>query len=102
MCRGEGPHLSRLQEKYANQGLVVLGINSDNDPAHKVQEWADEKKIRHTLLLQGNTTAMRTFSCRRFPSKFWIDRSGTVREFEYGPKRTDQHEETLRSLLKRR
>ena len=63
MCRGEAPHLSRLQEKYASQGLVVLGINSDNDPEDKVKEWAAEKKLRHTLLLQGNQIAMRTFSC---------------------------------------
>ena len=50
-CRVEIPHLEALYTKYKDQGLVVLGMNTETDYM-KVKHFA-EPRISYTVLLEG-------------------------------------------------
>lgn len=73
MCRAEAPHLSRLQEKYKDQGLTVLGVNADNNSKENLNRFIQEKKLTHAILLNGSGVAMQTYSARAYPTTYWIN-----------------------------
>ena len=54
-CRVEIPHLEALYTKYKDQGLVVIGMNTETDYM-KVKHFA-EPQISYTVLLDGGTQA---------------------------------------------
>lgn len=47
-CREEMPDLSAVYDKYASQGLVVLGISVENH--EKMSAYADKTKVSYPLL----------------------------------------------------
>ena len=53
-CREEVPALVRIQDKYASNGVQIVGISLDS--AAKVREFAKEFKIQYTLLVGGLET----------------------------------------------
>lgn len=54
-CLEEMPELSRLQEKYRDRDVVVLGISTDE--LDKIREFAKEHPVSYPLLA-GNVEAM--------------------------------------------
>lgn len=54
-CREEMPELSRLQDRYRDRGVIVLGISTDD--VDKIREFAKETKVSYPLLA-GDMEAM--------------------------------------------
>ena len=102
MCRAEAPHLSELQKKYENQGLTVLAVNADNDSARRLKAFVEEKNLTHTILIAGNGVAFGEYSCRAFPTQYWIDRSGKLVGRDYGYENFRKMESKAKKLLKKR
>ena len=102
MCRAEAPHLSRLQEKYKDQGLTVLGVNADNNSKENLNRFIQEKKLTHAILLNGSGVAMQAYSARAYPTTYWIDRSGKLVAREYGYHGPEKLERTAQKLLKQK
>ena len=102
MCRAEAPHLSRLQEKYKNQGLTVLGVNADNNSMENLNRFVKEKGLTHSILLNGSGVAMQTYSARAYPTTYWISRSGKLVAREYGYHSPQKLERTAKRLLKQK
>ncbi len=102
MCIAEAPHLSRLQEKYKNQGLTVLGVNSDNNSKANLERFVKEANLTHAILLNGSGVAMQVYSARAYPTTYWIDRSGKLVAREYGYHGPEKLERTARRLLKQK
>jgi thiol-disulfide isomerase/thioredoxin len=48
-CREEIPELTKIQEKYAANGVQIVGIALDN--VLKVREYAKEMRIEYPLLI---------------------------------------------------
>ena len=99
MCRAEAPHLSALQKKFRSQGLVVLGINIDNDTAERIDKFVQDRGLDYTMLLKGDGVAFSQYSCRAFPTLYWIDRTGKIRARDYGYQATARLEARARGLL---
>ena len=102
MCRAEAPHLSQLQKKYENQGLTVLAVNADHDSNRRLKEFAVDENLSHKILVQGHEVAFETYSCRAFPTQYWIDRSGKLVARDYGYENYREMEATAKKLLKKR
>ena len=51
-CREEMPYFSRLNEKYAPDGVQFVGISAD--PAHLVETFARQESISYPLLTAGD------------------------------------------------
>ena len=75
-CRVEIPYLEELYTKYKNQGLVVIGMNTETDYM-KVKRFA-EPLISYTVLLDGGTQAQ-AYDISGIPTTYYIDRKGIIR-----------------------
>jgi len=75
-CLKEIPDLQRLYERYAPQGLIILGI-SDEDAA-KVALFVSRKKLSYPMLLDPHRVVNNEFVVHGIPMSFVYDRSGRL------------------------
>lgn len=97
-CRVEIPHLEALYTKYKDQGLVVIGMNTETDYM-KVKHFA-EPQISYTVLLDGGTQAQ-SYDVSGIPCTYYIDREGLIRyrNVGFGPGDEVMIEEKIQKLL---
>ena len=48
-CRGEMPHFIEMQDKYREQGFVVLGLDVDEESVEEINAFAKEMKLNYKL-----------------------------------------------------
>ncbi len=79
-CRAETPHLVKLQQKYANQGLQVIGINvGGEDDRDKVPAYAKEFSIQYPLGFPDDDFADQFLGDNQnIPQSFLFDRNGDL------------------------
>ena len=97
-CRVEIPHLEALYTKYKDQGLVILGMNTETDYM-KVKRFA-VPRISYTVLLDGSTQAQK-YDVSGIPCTYYIDREGIVRHRSvgFGPGDEALIEQKIKELL---
>jgi peroxiredoxin len=74
---------TRLHDKYRGAGVVLLGVNVDDDPK---RPWPTEahKGIRFPVLLDTDKTVVRRYKLGSMPTTVLIDRDGRVRHVHQG------------------
>lgn len=75
------PTLKRTSEKYADEGLAVLGISLDAD-REKVGNFAVTRKIDFPILCDGKgwkSPVVKKYGVKRLPATYLVDRAGEVR-----------------------
>ncbi len=86
-CISAMPHLSELQAQYKSQGLVVVGVTTDepkNNSAEKVKEFLTKKggRMRYTVALCENEDTdaayMKAAKQDGIPCSFVIDGMGKI------------------------
>ena len=81
-CRTSIPHLTEMQKKFANRGVIFVGV-SDESPA-KVKPFVDQmgEKMDYTVAIdRGNKTSdgyMKAFGVNGIPHAFIVDKEGRV------------------------
>lgn len=94
-CRAEMPHLVQLKEKYADQGLEIVGIAFERDSEETakatVSEFVEKRKINYPILFGGQEKRTHVISTidglERFsgyPTIIFIGRDGTVEDVKVG------------------
>jgi thiol-disulfide isomerase/thioredoxin len=105
-CIETMPHIVELHDKYAKEGLVVIGIHTPRADYEK-----DVGKLREAILRMGikfpvavdeKQKMFRDYLCDLWPSQFVIDRTGIVRYSHGGVGRYADMEESVQELLNRR
>lgn len=77
-CRKAVPRLKKLQERYADQGLVVIGVHTARGSG-RMDAFVDELRIRYPVAVdRGGRTGV-AFDVESFPSYYLIDRAGVLR-----------------------
>lgn len=99
-CLVEMPHLSRLQDEYGEQGLVVVKLS--NEDVAVLRTFAQREPLGAATAYVDNAHRLpqpfrRGF--RALPSTYVIDREGFLREFYIGGRSYEFHEEKIRSHL---
>jgi thiol-disulfide isomerase/thioredoxin len=100
-CREEMPGFSRLQKKYAGNGVQFVGIGIDD--ADKIQQYQKEFPVDYPLAVAeldamaltaelGNTT-------EGLPFTVFIDRSGRMHSAKVGRMSEPEVERQLREML---
>ena len=97
-CRMTIPELNALHERYRGQGLVVLGISVDDDPA-AVLRFEREVPIRYPTGLFNQQLAGRLGQPEAIPTTLLIDRSGALRRTFVGYVDVATLEAGIRELL---
>ncbi len=81
-CRTSIPHLTEMQKKFANRGVVFVGV-SDETPA-KVKPFVDQmgEKMDYTVAIdRDNKTSegyMKAFGVNGIPHAFIVDKEGRI------------------------
>lgn len=96
-CKMVMPSIQKLHEKYANQGLVVIGINAferDGDPV----KYMKEQKFNYMLLLKGDAVA-EAYKVQSIPTMYLVDKQGKIAHTELGA--VDNLEAKLEDTIKK-
>jgi thiol-disulfide isomerase/thioredoxin len=98
-CKAEIPSLVELQEKYADD-LVVLGFSVD-DPAEKMKPYAEEYKVNYPLLVgNGREDVQNAFGpLLGIPVTVIIGRDGIIAKKHTGIATKEQFEREIKALL---
>jgi peroxiredoxin len=99
-CREELPVLEALHKKYAAQGLVVVGVNGDNDRAN-MDKFLRRTKLSFRVVHDSARGVAARYAPTKMPSSYLIDRAGLVRHVHAGFKANDAEvlEREIKALL---
>lgn len=90
-CRQEMPLLNELNERYADAGFQVWGVNVDADRADADKLLA-KIPVDFPVLFDGAGEVSKLYGVDAMPSSVFIDRDGKVREIHRGYRAGDEAE----------
>ncbi|MFB3920818.1 MAG: TlpA family protein disulfide reductase [Terriglobia bacterium] len=97
-CRIEIPGFIKLQERYRDQGLVILGVYID-DNAESVREFYSEFKMNYAVAA-GDSKIVELFGgIVGLPTTFLIGRDGRIYSKHSGATDVSVFEEEIKELL---
>ncbi len=82
-CIAEMPLLEETAQKYADDGLVVIGINQ-GDSFAEVEEFAAEQNLTFPLLVDEDESVGSLFKVNGYPTSIFIDKDGMIRAVYLG------------------
>jgi thiol-disulfide isomerase/thioredoxin len=102
-CRQSIPWLNELRERYAAQGLVIIGVNVDTQRAD-AERFLREVPIDFEVLYDPRGTLAQHFDLKGMPSSFVFDRAGKLVRTHLGfrDKHRREHEAEIQTLLSRK
>lgn len=98
-CRKEIPSLVKLQEKYRDKGLVVVGVSMDEGGSKLVAKFIEKQKVNYPVIL-GDADLARGFGgVIGVPASFLVNRNGElVRRYDGFVTENELREEIERLL----
>ena len=97
------PYLKSWHDKYADSGLVLLGVHAPEfefeHVLENVQEAVDEFGLLYPIVQDNERGTWRAFRNRFWPAKYLIDRDGYIRYTHFGEGRYAETEQWIRKLL---
>ena len=99
-CKIEIPWFVEFAERYADDGLVVLGLSVD-DTVDKIQAFADEYDVSYPMLVGlGRDDFQEAYGpIWGIPMTFFIDREGTLCRTHAGIATREEFEKDIADLL---
>lgn len=102
-CQHTLPYLKAWHERYAAEGLVVLGVHTPEFDYEavpdNVAEYAAAEGITYPIALDADKETWRAFGTRGWPTFYLHDDQGRRRLRLVGEGRYDQMEDAIRALL---
>ena len=97
------PYLKAWNEKYADKGLVIVGVHTpefdfEKDPAN-VRAAVNKFNITYPVLMDNDYSIWNSYSNQYWPHEFLIDANGKVRYDQIGEGGEVQLEQEIQSLL---
>jgi thiol-disulfide isomerase/thioredoxin len=99
-CIVEIPAFNRLQEKYADQGLKVLGVTLASGEAKEVQPFVSRFKMKYTVVM-GSDDQLGDLNVMGFPTTYVVTKDWKIyRKYTgAGPKKSEEIEADIQKLL---
>jgi len=98
-CRVEIPEFVKLQDKYRDKGLAIVGLSLDAEGASVVRPFAKEHDINYTMLLATDDTARLYGGIVGIPTTFILDRQGRIVKKFVGVVPPETLEQAIQPLL---
>jgi peroxiredoxin len=80
-CELEMPFIQAAYDKYGRDQLAILAVNVRGDP-DKVKFYAANEKLTFPVLLDSEGTADGVYKGPAFPTTYFIDSAGIIREIK--------------------
>ena len=77
-CRKEMPLLESTYKRYKDKGLVILGINYNED-RERVLKFTQEMGVTFPIILDKELNLTRKYGVLALPATFFIDKKGIIR-----------------------
>ncbi len=77
-CKVEMPWFVDLQNKYGNDGLVILGVAMDDSDTPAIAKFANKMGVNYPVLLGTNEVSEEYGNVEFLPTSFYIDREGKI------------------------
>jgi len=87
-CREEMPFLSALWQRHRDEGLLVIGVNVDED-IEAARAFAKDFNIEFPLVWDEDRSVSKLYRVAGYPSHYVLDRRGKVRYSALGFTETD-------------
>ena len=102
--RRQLPYVRAWQEKYKDQGLVVIGVHAPEFEFEKNIDnvrWAvNDMKIDYPVAVDNNHAIWHAFRNQAWPALYFIDAQGRLRHQFFGEGSYEQSEMVIQSLLR--
>jgi cytochrome c biogenesis protein CcmG/thiol:disulfide interchange protein DsbE len=108
-CKVETPWLIELRNRYATQGLEVLGISADDIDRGDPQKLSEEKQeiarfvqkmqMPYPVLIDADSISKPYGGLDSLPTSFFVDRNGTVVAAQQGLTSKDELERSIKKAL---
>jgi len=98
------PYVRAWAEKYADQGLVVIGVHAPEFAFEKkidnVKSAIDDFKIGYPVAIDNDYKIWRAFQNSYWPAAYLIDAKGQIRYHHFGEGNYDRTEKAIQDLLR--
>jgi thiol-disulfide isomerase/thioredoxin len=102
-CRNVEPYVKAWHERYADKGLVVIGIHSPEfSHEHQlanVRQYIHKNDITYAVVTDNNFVIWRHYNNHAWPTIYLIDKQGILRYFHVGEGRYAETEQQIQTLL---
>jgi thiol-disulfide isomerase/thioredoxin len=105
-CLRTLPYLQRWHERYAGQGLQIIGIHAPEfrfaRSAAQIEQAIEELRIPYPVLLDNEYRLWEQFANKAWPSKYLVDGDGYIRFRRQGEGHYQETERAIQLLLHQR
>jgi thiol-disulfide isomerase/thioredoxin len=99
-CRQEIPGYVELQKKYANDGLVIIGVSVDQAGPSVVKEFVKKYLVTYKIVMADDKIVDGFGGIDAIPATYIIDREGLIRDQKVGSVKTAEFEKRILKVLK--
>jgi len=100
------PYITAWNEKYADDGLLIIGIHSPEfefeKDQHNVEMAVAKNGITYPVVMDNEMKTWKAFENRYWPRKYIADHEGFIRYDHIGEGAYDQTEKIIQELLEER
>lgn len=90
-CRRSFPWWNTMQARYADEDLVIIGVNLDNDPS-AAAAFLQEFPADFRIFYDESKALARQFDVQAMPSTYILGRDGVIHSRHFGFKVAQQDE----------
>lgn len=105
-CIRTMPYLKEWHQKYADKGLVIVGVHTPEfdfaKDAGSIKKAAAEFGLTYPLINDKDHAVWNTYGNRFWPAKYLIDKNGFIRYYHFGEGAYQQTEAQIQKLLRER
>jgi cytochrome c biogenesis protein CcdA/thiol-disulfide isomerase/thioredoxin len=98
------PYLASWHEKYADDGLVIIGVHTPEfafeRDARNVEKAIEDFNIKYSVMQDNEYATWEAYSNRYWPAKYLIDANGIVQYTHFGEGKYEETERKIQELLK--
>ena len=102
-CAEAMPHIKELYDKYAKDGLVVIGVHTPRidyeKDIPKIKEAVVKKGIKYPVVVDNKYEIWSDYLCNTWPSHFVVDQNGVIQLSHSGAERYEDTEKVIQKLL---
>ncbi len=97
-CRAEMPEMKQRYVKYKDKGLVILGVDLDEDRA-TVKQFTHLNSYDWTFVLDSNQQVSQLYFVSGIPTHLFLDRAGVIRAMTVGGISGDMMDDSLTKII---
>jgi thiol-disulfide isomerase/thioredoxin len=102
-CKNVVPSLREWHQKYADDGLVIIGVHTPEfgyeSEVENVKQALIDQNIPYSVAIDNDWQTWRAYNNRYWPAKYFVDKAGHLRHIHIGEGRYEQQEEIIQALL---